>query len=307
MARQRPALLPCVLSRKQATVKPRGGRVARFTTRLLNPDCRLLTLTGLGGSGKTRLAIEVATTVAAQFPHGTVFVALQPISRGDLLVSAIAQALGLTLYGEDESQEQLFAYLHDKTLLLILDNFEHLLDGAALVSTLLAAAPGVTLLVTSREALRLQEEWLYPLQGLATPLSVYATALEEYEAVQLFLSHAQRVQPAFDLASERESVIRICMMTAGLPLALELAASWLKGLHAAQIAQAVQPRCAVDNRTQCRGPPPQHAGGLRPILGITVGKRAPDLRQAVGVPWRLCERCSRAGGGGVACQPGGPG
>lgn len=211
-----------------------------ITTRLLNPACRLLTLTGLGGSGKTRLAIEAATTVAGQFPHGTIFVALQPIPRGDLLASAIAQAVGLTFYGEDEPQEQLFAYLHDKTLLLILDNFEHLLDEAALVSALLAAAPGVTLLVTSREALRLQEEWLYPLQGLATPPSVYATSLEEYEAVQLFLSHARRVQPAFDLASEHEALIRICMMTAGLPLAIELAASWLKGLRAAHIAQAMQ-------------------------------------------------------------------
>jgi predicted ATPase/DNA-binding NarL/FixJ family response regulator len=211
-----------------------------ITTRLLNPDCRLLSLTGLGGSGKTRLAIEAATEVAAQFPHGTVFVPLQPIPRGDLLLSAIAQVVGLTLYGEDKSQEQLFAWLHDKTLLLILDNFEHLLDGAAFVSALLAAAPSVTVLVTSREALRLQEEWLYPLGGLVTPPSVYATSLEEYEAVQLFLSHAQRIRPAFDLDRERESVIRICMLTAGLPLAIELAASWLKGLHAGQIAQAMQ-------------------------------------------------------------------
>jgi predicted ATPase/DNA-binding CsgD family transcriptional regulator len=210
-----------------------------ITGRLLNPDCRLLTLTGLGGSGKTRLAIEAATTVVGQFLHGSAFVALQPIPRGDLLVSAIAQAVGVTFYGEDESQEQLFAHLRDKTLLLILDNFEHLLDAAAIVSNLLAAASGVTVLVTSREALHLQEEWLYPLGGLATPPSVYATSLEEYEAVQLFLTHARRAQPAFDLASEHEAVIRICMMTAGLPLALELAASWLKGLHAAHIVQAM--------------------------------------------------------------------
>jgi predicted ATPase/DNA-binding CsgD family transcriptional regulator len=218
----------------------RAKERADITTRLLSLECRLLTLTGLGGSGKTRLAIETASAVAAQFPHGMVFVALQPIPRADLLTSAIAQTVGLTCYGEVEPQEQLFAYFRDKTCLLILDNFEHLLDAAAFVCDLLAAAPGLTILVTSREALHLQEEWLYPLKGLQTPPSVYATGLEEYEAVQLFLSHVRRVQPAFDLASEHEAVIRICMMTAGLPLALELAASWLKGLHAAHIVRAMQ-------------------------------------------------------------------
>jgi predicted ATPase/DNA-binding CsgD family transcriptional regulator len=206
---------------------------------LLNPECRLLTLTGLGGCGKTRLAIEVATTLATQFQHGALFVALQPIPRADLLASAIGQTVGLTSYGEAEPREQLLAYFQDKIALLILDNFEHLLDGATFVSDLLAAAPGVTVLATSREALRLQEEWLYPLKGLQTPPSIYATSLEEYEAVQLFLSHARRVQPTFDLAGEHEAVIRICMLTAGLPLALELAASWLKGLRAAHIAQAM--------------------------------------------------------------------
>ena len=168
------------------------------------------------------------------------FVALQPLTRSDLLVPTIAQAVGLTFYGEGDPQQQLLDYLHDKTLLLILDNFEHLLDGAALVSTMLAAAPGVTVLATSREALSLREEWLYPLKGMATPPSVYATSLEDYEAVQLFLSHARRVQPHFDLANEHESVIRICQMTAGLPLAIELAASWLKGLSIAHIAQEMQ-------------------------------------------------------------------
>lgn len=218
----------------------RASEVETITNRLLEAECRLFTVTGLGGCGKTRLAIEVAGRIGHHFPHGTVFVALQPISRSDLLISAIAQAVGVMFYGEAEAHEQLLAYLHDKTLLLILDNFEHLLDEAAFVSTMLQAAPGVTVLATSREALHLQEEWLYPLQGLATPSSVYTTSLEDYEAVQLFLSLTRRVQPAFDLAREHESVVRICRMTAGLPLAIELAVSWLKGLHATQVADAMQ-------------------------------------------------------------------
>src|SRR6266545_733810 len=118
----------------------RTKEVADITARLVNPECRLLTVTGLGGSGKTRLALRAATAVAAQFPHGTVFVGLQPLTRSDLLVPAIAQAVGMTFYGEGEPQQQLLDYLHDKTLLLILDNFEHVLDGAALVNTILAYA-----------------------------------------------------------------------------------------------------------------------------------------------------------------------
>jgi hypothetical protein len=134
----------------------RTKELSDIAARLVDPGCRLLTLTGLGGSGKTRLAIEAARTVAAQFPHGAAFVGLQPLTRSDLIVPAIAQAVGLTPYSEGDLQQQLLDYLAEKTLLLILDNFEHVLDGAAFVSTMLASAPGVKALATSREALSLR-------------------------------------------------------------------------------------------------------------------------------------------------------
>jgi predicted ATPase/DNA-binding CsgD family transcriptional regulator len=218
----------------------RTKELGDITARLLNPECRLLTLTGLGGSGKTRLAIEAAGALAPRFPDGTVFVGLQSLTQSDLLVYTLAQALGLMLYGEHEPETQLFSYLREKSLLLLLDNFEHLLTATALISAILIYAPQVKILVTSREALNLQEEWLYPLKGMSIPLSAYTTSLEEYEAVQLFLYHARRMRPDFELAHEHESVIRICGLTAGLPLAIELAASWLKGLAASQIAFQMQ-------------------------------------------------------------------
>jgi predicted ATPase/DNA-binding CsgD family transcriptional regulator len=218
----------------------RKKELADVSARLLSDECRLLTLTGLGGSGKTRLAIEAANSVTARFPQGSVFVNLQPLTRSDLLVATIAQALGLTFYGEDEPRQQLLNYLHHKSLLLVLDNFEHLLNESVLVSEILAHAGGVKLLVTSREALNLQEEWLYPLKGMSIPPSIYSTSLEDYEAVELFMYHARRIRPDFDLSNEHEPVISICEMTVGLPLAIELAASWLKGSNTAQIAREMR-------------------------------------------------------------------
>ncbi len=219
------------------------GRQRELTdvqTRLNDVRCRLLTLTGLGGSGKTRLALEVSHGAASQFQDGVVFVSLEPLAESDLLVHAIARAVGLTFYGEDEPEIQLLNYLQDKSLLLLLDNFEHLLPGATLVSAILARAPQVKFLVTSREALDLQEEWLYPVTGMSLPLSTYSISLEDYDAVQLFLYHARRIQPDFDLEHEHESVVVLCRMAAGLPLAIELAASWLRGLTTAQIAAATR-------------------------------------------------------------------
>jgi predicted ATPase/DNA-binding CsgD family transcriptional regulator len=218
----------------------RSSELSDVHARLFDSACRLLTITGLGGSGKTRLAIEAARAAEAHFQHGVVFVPLQSISKRNLFVSVVAQGVGLTFYDKGEPEAQLLRFLQSKSLLLLLDNFDHLLDSADFISTLLAHAPDIKILVTSRESLSLREEWLYPLQGLSVPLSMYSTSLDDYDAVQLFLYHAKRTQPGFNLANEHEAIIRICRITEGLPLAIELVAMWLKTLSTSQIADAIQ-------------------------------------------------------------------
>ncbi len=232
-----------MVSQFPAQASPFFGRsqsLAEVCDRLANPDCRLLTLTGTGGCGKTRLATQAAEVSQNLFANGVYFIGLQSVSSGELLMLSIARALDISFYGAMPPQQQLYERLHNKSLLLVLDNFEHLLDNTPFISDLLANVPQVKLLVTSREMLNLREEWLYPLKGMQTPLSIYSNDLEDYEAVQLFLYHARRMQPNFSLEDNFKAVIRICQIAEGIPLALELAASWLKGLSAEQIASQMQ-------------------------------------------------------------------
>jgi predicted ATPase/DNA-binding CsgD family transcriptional regulator len=218
----------------------RTEELAQLNTLLLNPACRLLTLVGVGGIGKTRLALEAASQVVGEFPDGVYFVPLQPLTQADLIVSGIAESLRLSFYGQDEPDSQLINYLGKKHLLLLLDNFEHLLDGVGFVSELLVAAPQVKIMTTSREVLNLQEEWLFPLKGMSFPLSVYTEEIEGYEAVRFFLHNARRAQPDFSLTDERHEIINICRLTEGIPLAIELAASWVKVLSGQQIVAEMQ-------------------------------------------------------------------
>jgi predicted ATPase len=141
----------------------RTQSLSDVSVRLANPDCRLLTIMGTGGCGKTRLAIQAAEASQELFRDGVYFVGLQSLVNGELVTSAIAYALNISFYGSTLPQQQLYDRLRQKSLLLILDNFDHLLDSAPFISELLMNAPEVKILVTSRETLNLQEEWLYPL------------------------------------------------------------------------------------------------------------------------------------------------
>lgn len=217
----------------------REQELTEFANLLATPDCRLLTLTGPGGMGKTRLALEVARSQAGQYAHGVHFVALQPLASPDLIAPAIIAALGLQFF-QGDPRHQLLDYLSDKTLLLVLDNVEHLLDDILLVSDILAHAPQAKILATSRERLNLREEWLYPVNGLSFPRNRQNGDLDSYDAVRLFVGSARRLRPDFSLADEAASMLELCALLDGMPLALELAASWVRALTCPEIVREIQ-------------------------------------------------------------------
>ena len=202
---------------------------------------RLVTLTGAGGCGKTRLALEVAGRLRGTFPDDALFVPLAPLGDPGFVAPAVGRALGIWEAPGLPYREAVTLALRDRELLLVLDNFEHLLDAAPLVAEWLATCPGLTVLATSRERLRLQGECVYPVP----PLSVTAPALAqanghaEYrtgpapptEADRLFVERARAVQPGFALSAETETIVsEICRRLDGLPLAIELAAAQLRVL-----------------------------------------------------------------------------
>jgi predicted ATPase/DNA-binding XRE family transcriptional regulator len=206
------------------------GRMAELAAleRLLErADMRLLTISGPGGVGKTRLAQALAANVAPRFAHGVAFVSLAPLGDAVLVPSTIAQTLGLQVASVDP-RAALRAYLQERQLLLVLDNFEHLLDAAPEVTALLEACPRLTVLVTSRAPLQLRNEQVYPLGPLTLPDDQHALAVAELGAVasvQLFVQRAQHANPHFALSADNAApVAALCRRLDGLPLALELAA-----------------------------------------------------------------------------------
>ncbi|MFZ5807642.1 MAG: tetratricopeptide repeat protein [Chloroflexota bacterium] len=231
--------------------------------------CRLLTLTGMGGIGKTRLAIDFASRQCGRFPGGVHYVPLASINSAELIVPAIAEALEFSFSGPVDPKEQLFNYLAQGAkhpTLLVLDNLEHLLTessmAAELVVEILQWFAHVKILGTSRERLNLHGEWTYELHGLAVPPSEFVEKLEDYSAVELFLQRARQINAEFELTeAERPALVRICRLVEGIPLALELAAAWVGMLSCREIAQEIE--ASIDFLTTSMRDIPERHRSLR--------------------------------------------
>jgi predicted ATPase len=257
------------LPAQTTTFVGREEELGELAARLQDPACRLLTLLGPGGIGKTRLALRLAEELVgaqpAAFEHGVFFVPLAPFRTAEGVVPAVAEALDYCFRTAadgsttDTPRQQLLDYLRHKQLLLVMDNYEHLLEGSpprdgqdrgngtGFVTDLLAAAPGVKVLVTSRASLKVQGEHLYPLSGLRVPEATVspegkdAQSLRSFGAIELFLQGARQTRPDFVLRPQDVThVIRICRLVQGMPLGILLAAVWVEMLPPEEIATEIE-------------------------------------------------------------------
>ena len=270
-----------------APVTPFVGReaeLARLHAALSDDGERLVTLLGPGGVGKTRLAIEAGRRAAAAFADGAVFVPLADLDDPAYLARAIGTALGLEAATGQDDEAALIEACAPRSLLLVLDNLEHLLDGAGLVAELLAAAPGSSLLVTSQEPLDFLGEVRFEVDGMAYPpageAAVDGASIERYDAVELFLRSARRAHPQFVATdADRNGILRLCRSLEGLPLGLELAAAWMRLLRPAEVADALE--ASLDALAVAHRDLPQRHRSLRAMLDHTWSLLSDEERAAL--------------------------
>ncbi len=263
LSQLKPQKLPRVLT----SFVGRATEVAQLRTRLGQEEIRLITIAGPGGIGKSRLAIQIAQSCQELFHDGIHFVPLASVQQGTAIPAAILNALGVRFSdGRESPFAQLIDVVRQRRLLLILDNLEHLLESTDLLLQLLHNAPELTLLVTSRERLNVQAEDLFVLEGLPTPrptteesgLGAPEQQPENFAAVQLFCDRARRFDKSFQLTNETlPAVLRICALVEGMPLGLELAASWIGDFSCTELANALAKNLDLLQATQ-RDLAPKH-------------------------------------------------
>ena len=250
----------------------RTDELASIDRMLDEPDCRLLTLVGPGGVGKTRLALEAAARRIDRYQHGVHFVPLVGVPAPDLLAPAVAESLQFQVdnaHSAIPARDQLVDFLREQATLLVLDNFEHLLDARDLLTQVIEQAPQVELLTTSRERVHVQSEWVLDLDGLANG-SGNGNAGDS-AAVSLFVDRARQVDGAYVLTDgERPHVERVCRLVDGMPLGIELAAAWASTLPCGEIADEIE----------------RNLGFLETTMH-DVPERHRSLRAAFDQSWRL--------------------
>ena len=252
-------------------------------TGLLQSDqARLITIAGLGGTGKTRLAVEAAQTQLHLFPGGVYFVPLAPIQKADDMETAVARTIGLYLTAADNINERLQTFFRDKPVLLIMDNFEHLEHlelGAQWIGNLLDNTQELSIIVTSRSSINISAEWVRHLGGVDFPIRADVEDPMAYSAIQLFVDRVKHVRADFSLQAEQTHVIEICRLVRGMPLAIELAAAWARTLPCAQIAREI--RRNIDFlSTSLHDVDPRH-GSLRAVFDTSWQLLTPGEQQAL--------------------------
>lgn len=268
-------------------LKPFLGRkkeLAEIADLLAQPTCRQLTVIGPGGMGKTQVALAYARRQVENFPDGVWFVSLAGVASAAQIPSTIVDTLGVVMTPDQDPMTRLCHYLRTRSILLILDNLEHLLDGVMLIPELLRQAPQIAILATSRERLNLQMETVYVLGGLGLPTLRMSsprtgTTARESEAVALFVNSAQRANAAFQLTDEnRLAVLEICHLTDGMPLGIELAAVWTRMITCQEILENL--RRSIDLLTVSMPDVPTRHRSMRALIEESWQTLSPGARQS---------------------------
>jgi predicted ATPase/DNA-binding SARP family transcriptional activator len=235
----------------------RERELAELADYLANPDCRMVTLVGPGGIGKTRLALQAAANQIGAFEDGVAYVSLAAVGLVESIVPTIADALGVPPPVSQSRARLLLDYLREREMLLVLDNVEHLLEGDNLLSEALQQSPGLIILLTSRERLNLREEWVYTVSGLTYPQDEEVAPEATHSAMALFEERARQSSQRFALEDQFPHVRRICQLVAGVPLGIELAAAWVATRSCEEIGQEIEHNLDV-LATRLRNVPERH-------------------------------------------------
>lgn len=258
----------------------REQEVAELVTMLKNDAVTIVTIMGPGGMGKTRLSLQVAESLVDEFEHGVHFVPLASLASPEQIVTAIAEVLRINFSGGQSPREQVLDYLSNKSLLLVFDNFEHVVEGAGLIADIIQRAPLLKVLVTSRSKLNLRGENTYSIAGMAVPKTDLSLrqAVDE-PSIQLFLQSARRSQPAFELTEQNLPwVLRICKSVEGMPLAIELAAAWVEMLDVNEISAEIEQ--SLDFlESEMRDMPDRHRS-IRSVFDYSWELMSEDERQS---------------------------